>query len=88
MLSKQCINYGASQLPVLLFFTLSLALRCSVTLTLCLTLWSPFCILAWSTNLYCPEELILDVAASKLLLHCGSCGCIQHLQPHLRWGKL
>lgn len=65
------------------YFTLSLALSCSVTLTL----WSPSCILAWATNLYCPEELILDVATSKFLLHCGSCGCIQHLQPHLRWGK-
>lgn len=43
------------------------------------TWWS----LAQGAYLHSPKKLILDVAAPKLLLHCGPCGCVQHLQPYL-----
>lgn len=56
------------------YITLSLALSCRDPHTMP----HPLVPIPYSgfTNLYCPEELILDVAASKLLLHGGACGCI------------
>lgn len=43
-------------------------------------------VLAWGHYLHSSEELVLDMAAPKLLLHRGPCGCVQHLQPHLKGG--
>lgn len=48
------------------------------------TLCGPVWVLVWGCYLHSPKELILDVAAPKLLLHRGPCGGIQHLQPHLK----
>lgn len=52
-------------------------------------LWAPdpgSVVLAWGHYLHSPEQLVLDVATPKLLLHRGPSGGVQHLQPHLRGG--
>lgn len=62
---------------------------CSVPLNHIHPLWAPDpgpVVLAWGHYLHGPEQLVLDVAAPKLLLHRGPRGRVQHLQPHLRGG--